>query len=438
MNMTAPGLVVSLPTAYGRFDAHAFERPSGFVYVALVMGTVGRGEDVLARIHSECLTGDALASRRCDCGVQLRHSLRAIAAEGRGVFVYATGHEGRGIGLLNKLRAYLAQDGGADTVDANHLLGLPADAREYDDAAEILRVLGVSSVRLLTNNPAKVAGLRAHGIEVREVVPVRTIPHPRNDFYLSTKADRMGHDLAVEQPVEAARDDQLDPRRVLGVLPSPASRPAVVVKLAQSLDGRIATASGESKWISSAAERRFAHALRAACDAVIVGAGTVTKDDPQLTVRDVPGASPTRVVFDSALRVPSTARLFNDDGSTTVFTTEASDEGRRDELRRSGVAVEVVGSRDGRVDLAAALAHLREIPMNVVLVEGGSELVTALLGQGLVDRLIISVAPLVLGSGIPAVGDLGLERVTDGIRLTDRTVVTAGDDVVIAGTVARG
>ena len=169
---------MSLPTAYGRFDAHAFERPSGFVYVALVMGSVAGGEDVLARIHSECLTGDALGSRRCDCGVQLRHSLRAIAAEGRGVFIYATGHEGRGIGLMNKLRAYLAQDGGADTVDANHLLGLPADAREYDDAAAILGLLGVGSVRLLTNNPAKVSGLRAHGIEVREVVPCAHGPAP--------------------------------------------------------------------------------------------------------------------------------------------------------------------------------------------------------------------------------------------------------------------
>ena len=247
----------------------------------------------------------------------------------------------------------------------------------------------------------------------------------------------MGHDLAAEPPVEAASGDQLDPRVVLGALPSPSARPAVVVKLAQSLDGRIATADGESKWISCEAERRLSHALRAACDAVMVGAGTVAKDDPLLTVRAVPGASPIRVVMDSALRVPSTAQLFNDEGSTIVITTDASDPRRRDELRRSGVAVEVVDSCDGRVDLAAALAHLRELAMNVVLVEGGSELVTALLRQDLVDRLIISVAPLVLGSGVPAVGDLGLERITDGIRLTDRTVVTAGDDVVIAGTVSR-
>jgi GTP cyclohydrolase II len=434
---TSGGLVVSLPTPYGHFDAHAFERPSGFVYLALVMGDVTGADDVLVRIHSECLTGDALGSLRCDCGVQLRLGLRAIAAEGRGVLIYATGQEGRGIGLMNKLRAYLAQERGADTVDANHLLGLPADARDYHDAAEVVRLLGVGSVRLMTNNPAKVAGLRSSGIEVRDVVPVRTVPHPRNERYLSTKAERMGHDLSVDRPLERMSDDDVDPRAVLGTLPAPTTRPAVVVKLAQSLDGRIATAGGDSKWISSEAERRLAHGLRAACDAVMVGVGTVANDDPQLTVRAVPGASPVRVVVDSMLRAPVASRLFNDDGSTVVLTTEASDERRRSELRRSGVAVEVVASRGGRVDLAAALAHLRAIGMDVVLVEGGSQLVTSLLREGLVDRMIVAVAPLVLGSGIPAVGDLCLQRVADGIHLVERTVVTAGDDIVVAGTVSR-
>ena len=137
--LTTEVVRVALPTPAGVFEAHAFEMPSGFVYVALVMGDVTDGSDVLVRLHSECLTGDALGSLRCDCGVQLRHSLRVIAAEQRGVFVYATGHEGRGIGLLNKLRAYLAQDLGADTVDANHDLGLPVDAREYGEAAAVLR-----------------------------------------------------------------------------------------------------------------------------------------------------------------------------------------------------------------------------------------------------------------------------------------------------------
>ena len=268
---------------------------------------------------------------------------------------------------------------------------------------------------------------------------MRTVPHPRNELYLSTKADRMGHDLAAERTARGGESgDHVDPRVVLGDAAAPSTRR----RWSSSWRSRSTDASppptGDSKWISCEAERRLSHALRAACDAVMVGVGTVAKDDPQLTVRAVPGASPDpRRDRQRAARAARPPRLFNDEGSTIVITTDASDPRRRDELRRSGVAVEVVDSRDGRVDLAAALAHLRELAMNVVLVEGGSELVTALLRQDLVDRLIISVAPLVLGSGVPAVGDLGLERITDGIRLTDRTVVTAGDDVVIAGTVSR-
>ncbi len=157
---------VPIGTAAGEFEAHAYECPSGFVYLALVKGDLGDGRSVLTRLHSECLTGDALGSLRCDCGLQLRTALRAIASEGRGVLVYATGHEGRGIGLVNKLRSYMLQEDGLDTLDANRRLGFPADARRYDEVGACLALLGVRSVRLLTNNPRKEAGLRSTGIEV--------------------------------------------------------------------------------------------------------------------------------------------------------------------------------------------------------------------------------------------------------------------------------
>ena len=194
-NLTAASdsIAVQLPTPYGVFAAHAFERPSGHVYLALVFGDVDGADDVLVRVHSECLTGDALGSLRCDCGVQLRESLRSIVANGCGALVYATGHEGRGIGLMNKLRAYLEQEHGADTVDANHLLGLPADARDYGDAAHVIRSLGIVSVRLMTNNPTKAVGLREHGVDVTEVVPIHTAPHHHNTRYMTTKMERMGH-----------------------------------------------------------------------------------------------------------------------------------------------------------------------------------------------------------------------------------------------------
>lgn len=196
-------ITVELPTPFGLFEAHAFERPSGHVYLALVFGAVSGHSGVLTRVHSECLTGDALGSLRCDCGVQLRESLRTIAAEGQGVLIYATGHEGRGIGLMNKLRTYVAQQAGADTVDANHLLGLPADARDYAAAAGMLADLGVEKVRLLTNNTDKVAQLRELGLEIVEQVPLLVGVGPNNHQYLSTKRDRMGHLIAEDDLTDA-------------------------------------------------------------------------------------------------------------------------------------------------------------------------------------------------------------------------------------------
>jgi GTP cyclohydrolase II len=194
-----------LPTPFGEFDLRAFECASGFVYLALTRGAPA-GEDVLARVHSECLTGDTLGSLRCDCGVQLRSALQAIAAAGRGVLVYVTGHEGRGIGLVNKLRAYLEQDEGADTLDANLRLGLAVDAREYADAADVLHALGVRSVELMTNNPAKAAALSAAGIQVAGVRPLSTSSHVRNAAYLRTKQERMGHRYDPDDPDEPVEE----------------------------------------------------------------------------------------------------------------------------------------------------------------------------------------------------------------------------------------
>jgi 3,4-dihydroxy 2-butanone 4-phosphate synthase/GTP cyclohydrolase II len=164
-------------------------------HVALVLGDIGDGEDVLVRVHSECLTGDVFGSLRCDCGPQLDASLAAVAAEGRGVVLYVRGHEGRGIGLLHKLQAYQLQDLGEDTVDANLRLGLPADARDYGTGAQILVDVGVRTMRLLTNNPAKRAGLEGYGLRILGRVPLPVHQTRDNTAYLLTKRDRMGHDL---------------------------------------------------------------------------------------------------------------------------------------------------------------------------------------------------------------------------------------------------
>jgi 3,4-dihydroxy 2-butanone 4-phosphate synthase/GTP cyclohydrolase II len=183
-----------IPTRHGVFRAVGYRAEHDAAeHVALVHGDLGDGHDVLVRVHSECLTGDVFGSLRCDCGPQLDAALARVAGEGRGVVLYVRGHEGRGIGLLHKLQAYQLQDLGRDTVDANLELGLPADARDYGTGAQILYDLGVRTMRLLTNNPAKRAGLEGYGLHVvgREGLPVR--PHPENVRYLRTKRDRMGH-----------------------------------------------------------------------------------------------------------------------------------------------------------------------------------------------------------------------------------------------------
>jgi len=173
-------------------------------HVAFVFGEIGDGEDVLVRVHSECLTGDVFGSLRCDCGQQLDAALTAIAREGRGIVLYIRGHEGRGIGLLHKLQAYQLQDAGADTIDANLALGLPADARDYGTGAQILVDLGVHTMRLLSNNPAKRAGLEGYGLRITGQVPLPSHANPHNLRYLQTKRDRMGHDLSFETGEDSA------------------------------------------------------------------------------------------------------------------------------------------------------------------------------------------------------------------------------------------
>ena len=410
-----------LPTAFGRFRIAVLEdKYTGGDLVVLTRGDLAGPEPPLIRLHSECLTGDALGSLRCDCGEQLRTSLSIIERAGRGALLYLR-QEGRGIGLRNKVRAYELQDQGLDTVDANLALGLPVDARDYRGAAAVLRLLEVPRVRLLTNNLGKCRALQALGIEVSERVPLEVPANPFSAGYLRAKAERMGH--LLQGP---AFDS-----------PTSKNRPRVTLHYAQTLDGRIATRSGSSQWISGAESLVLAHELRAAHDAVMVGVGTVIADDPRLTVRLCRGPQPLRVVMDSRLRVPPEATLLQDGGvPTVVLTTAAAPAERISQVRALGAAVTLVDADErGRVDIRGALAGLAARGVRSVLIEGGSELITSALAAGAVDRMIVCLAPKLVGAGIEAVGNLDILRLDGAIAFSSWGYRQLGQDLIFDGWV---
>lgn len=220
--------------------------------------------------------------------------------------------------------------------------------------------------------------------------------------------------------------------------PWPLERPYVTLAFAQTLDGRIATRNGDSQWISGRESLTFAHCLRAAHDAILVGIGTVLRDNPRLTTRMVPGTSPTRVVIDSLLRMPAGAAMLRDgsDGETIVFTTERASEQHVRRLRTAGVQVIVTAANaDGRVDLADALRHLAATGIRSVLIEGGAGIITATLKGQLVDRIAVCVAPKLLGTGINGIGDLGIARLSDAVGLERHRLLRLGHDLVVIGDV---
>ncbi|MFH5820967.1 GTP cyclohydrolase II [Georgenia sp. AZ-5] len=433
-------VATSLPTAHGTFRMLGYDGAAGLGHVALVLGDLDGDElDGLAplvRVHSECLTGDALGSRRCDCGEQLDAALHEISLEGRGAVIYMRGHEGRGIGLLAKLHAYALQDAGADTVDANLQLGYPADAREYDEAAAILRDLGVARVRLLSSNPDKAVKLEQLGIEVvsRQALPVAD--RPENTFYMTTKRVRMGHDslggtadvwlelLAGRVPGAASPglDSVLLDR--YGPLVA-AGSPLTIAQLGQSADGFIAARSGDAEFVTGAEDREHLHRLRALVDAVVVGASTVVADDPRLTVRAVPGASPVRVVLDPRGRVPATARVLREADSPTLWCV-GPEAAVPDDLLPHVAVVRLPAGPDGFAP-DAVLAELRRRGLGRVLVEGGGRTVSSFLAAGLLDRLFLTTAPKLIGDGVPGIRFTGSDRLADALSAPVRRFVLGAD-----------
>ena len=398
-----------IPTEFGTFALHLYRNGSNEDHVAFVLGGVSERDDVLTRVHSECFTGEILGSLRCDCSAQLRLALRRIAQEGSGVLIYLR-QEGRGIGLLDKLRAYNLQDLGHDTVDANLLLGHESDERRYDLAALMLRDLNVRSVRLLTNNPSKVQGLRHLGVSVTARESLVAPAHLESAQYLQTKVHRMGHqiDLAETHGANGAlhhRSAMIQPHPVSEIATrvsgfrKRSGRPFVTLCYAQSLDGCLSATQGKPLALSGTETLTLTHRLRAAHDAVMIGIGTVLSDDPRLTVRHVAGRNPQPIVLDSKLRIPLDCSLLGDRRRCVwLATVEGCAPQRRQAVEAAGAQILCSpATEDGRVDLANILSHFSERGIGSVMVEGGVKVIKSLLAARLVDYLVITIAPRFVG-----------------------------------------
>ena len=413
-----------LPTRHGEFAMHGY-LVDDTEMVALTVGLDAPPTGTLpwVRVHSECLTGDAFGSLRCDCGEQLQAALAAIMEHGYGALVYALGHEGRGIGLIEKLKAYALQDRGFDTVDANLALGHPADARRYDGPAAILRDLGLDRIVLISANPAKEEALAHLGVRVVDRLRLGVPDRPQNVGYLNTKRLRMRHDSA---PTEVIPATSLfgGPQEVYDSLAELGPQ-FVIAQMGQSADGFIATRTGDSAGLTGSEDHRHLHRLRSLVDAVVVGAATVLADDCRLTVRLVPGVNPTRVVADPQARVAPTASVLADAEAPTLWLVGAS----APEGLTAGSHVEIVRlSGEGPFDPAEIVDVLARRGLGRVLVEGGGRLVSAFLAAGQLDRLFVTIAPLLLGDGVPGVRLPGSDALADAVRPRPRSF-RLGDDL---------
>ena len=430
-----------IPTVDGEFSLSLYENDRDDKdHLALVCGDVAETDEVLVRVHSECFTGDVLGSLRCDCGEQLNTSMRRVAQEGQGIILYLR-QEGRGIGLLSKLRAYNLQDEGYDTVEANRMLGHGADERDYAIAATILDNLGVSSVRLLTNNPQKIESLEEYGIDIAEREPLEPHVNRHNADYLRTKVDRMRHllDLGRQNGHQAnAHDSSLQAlEQRIDRHFAEAETPFVTLTYAQSLDGSIASAEGNPLSISGEQSLRFTHNLRALHDGILVGIGTVLSDDPRLNVRRGQGDHPIPIVLDSSLRFPAEARLLKCGGPPPlILTGPDADEKRREAVEAEGATVlELPCMPGGGVCLDALLNALGERGVESVMVEGGKQVLTTFLREEQAHRIIVTVSPMFVGgtSAVESLASSGADDADAFPELANLQQRWYGEDLVLEG-----
>jgi 3,4-dihydroxy 2-butanone 4-phosphate synthase/GTP cyclohydrolase II len=398
-------------------------------HLALVAGDVSDKDNVLVRVHSECFPGDVLGSMRCDCGPQLQMALQLISEKGLGAVIYMR-QEGRGIGLLDKLRAYNLQDDGYDTVEANHILGHQADGRDYTLAALMIKDLGISSVQLMTNNPKKISSLQSFGINVTARVPLQTGINRENMAYLQTKVSRMQHMLDLEPFSKLLVVDETNGKDAKA---HSRHRPFVTLSYAQSLDGSISARRGEPMAISGPESMEMTHRLRAQHDAILVGIGTVLADDPRLSVRLVDGPNPQPIIVDSQLRCPLQARMIQNGSNPWIASREDAPLERQQALEAAGARVLRLPAADnGQIDLAALLASLWKLGIKSLMVEGGAAVISSFLTAHLVDRMVVTIAPMLVG-GLNAVEQAATTRRAALPRLSRPQYQKLGDDIILLG-----
>lgn len=435
-----------IPTAAGEcllcHYENEFDRKE---HLAIVFGDVRDGRNVKVRVHSECFTGDVLGSRRCDCGPQLQRAMELIAEAGSGVVVYLR-QEGRGIGLEQKLRAYNLQDAGYDTVDANLLLGHQADERDYWAAAGILADLGVHSVNLLTNNPAKIERLRELGIDVAERTPLIAGVTNENRAYLAAKVERMRHILDLPDAPSADRfEPELQARldhllRRVTPASSGSERPFVTLTWAQSLNGVIAGPKRERIRLSSDGALRMTHALRTLHQGILVGIGTILADDPLLSARLVDGPSPRPVILDARLRTPLDARIWRNPKPPIIAAHNPAPARAAPLIERGAAILDVPLDEAGRLDLHVLLHLLHSLGITSLMVEGGAQVIGDFLRRRLVDQVVITISPrFETGIGaVAAAGDVAPLPVGASLpSLTHVTWSTVDNDLIVWGELVQ-
>lgn len=385
-----------LPTGFGDFSLYLYLE-GGKEHLALVKGKVSGSASVPVRVHSECLTGDVFGSRRCDCGDQLKHTLMYLGRQDAGILIYLR-QEGRGIGLLKKMEAYNLQDQGLDTVEANIQLGHQADERDYGSAARILRDLGVSAIRLITNNPHKVEELGSHGIKVVARIPIEVGQHEENLGYLKSKAERMAHLLRFTEQVPTDHDfaflapllDQLALARNSG-----SSRPFVTLAYAQSLDG--VSLSGRKASTDRPRDLALGRYLDAHHDAILL-----TASDGWLSLLGYPAAG-LRVILDPDLRLGEEVSLgVAAKNRTLVITTVDHDAAQRQHLEAQGIRVLALLSQDAFFEPSQILDAISAEGVRTLLVHGDEKTMGCFMGSQRVDYCVMTLAARFIGG--PAAG----------------------------------